>query len=171
MKNETWYRGEEAVAAGLADEVVPMPMRGDGTAEPEMRKQFDLTAYGYQGPARPESPKPAPPAAPAQGESTLVISIADVLDEETVARLRAAVQPPAAEPDPVAVVEPEPTAEPEAPAVPEPVAAAERPEAATPADDWAALTAHLTQPEPDPWPGLVAHLTATTSASSAATAA
>lgn len=58
MRAESWYTAEEAVAAGLADEVMPAPKkRGapepDGD-EPEMRKRYDLTAYGYQGPPKRE---------------------------------------------------------------------------------------------------------------------
>lgn len=164
MKNETWYRGEEAVAAGLADEVVPIPKRSGepGEPEPEMRKEFDLTAYGYAGPAKPEAPKPGPPPA-AEAQPTLTIALADLLDEETVARLRAAAAP-----------EPAPVIEPEAPVAPEPVAVVEPPEPAAPAepvDAWADITAHLTQTEPDPWAGLVSHLTNPTASSSAATEA
>lgn len=164
MKAETWYTAEEAVEAGLADETMPARKAKPEEAEPAMR-QFDLTAYGYTGPKQPE-PEPA-----AEAQPTLVISVADLLDPETVARLRAAVAPqPPAEPapaapvpveepaEPVAVVD-EPTAEPE-PEVPVP----------EPVDEWAAMVAHLAQEDPDPWAALVAHLTnSTTSASSAAT--
>lgn len=99
MKEETWYRGEEAVAAGLADECMPMPKRGDG--EPEMRQTFDLTAYGYRGPRQPETPKPAPPAVtpePAASQPTLTIPIGAALGEQIANALRAAVTP---EPAPV----------------------------------------------------------------------
>jgi hypothetical protein len=184
MKAETWYRGEEAVAAGLADEVVPIPKRGaePGQAEPgedepgpEMRKQFDLTAYGYTGPAKTEPPTPPPAADEAQ--PTLVISIADVLDEDTVARLRAAFQAPAVEPEPAAVA-PEPVVEPEVPAVPAPVAAIEPapPETAgvepEPIDDWTAMVSSLIPTDDaDDWSALVSHLTEPEASSSAATAA
>ena len=113
MKAETWYRGEEAVAAGLADECVPIPRRG-GDGEPEMRQSFDLTAYGYKGPRAPEAPKPAPPAvtsAPAASQPTLTIPIGAALGEQIADALRAAVTPA-----PVAAPVPEP-----APIVAEPV--------------------------------------------------
>ncbi|HWM95873.1 MAG TPA: head maturation protease, ClpP-related [Streptosporangiaceae bacterium] len=179
MQAESWYLPDDAVTAGLADEAIPTPKRGEpvepqpGPEEYEMR-QFDLTAYGYQGPARPEHPKPAPPAAKAEGEPTLVISVADLLDEDTVARLRAAVQPPAAEP--VAVVDPEPADEPEAPAEPEPVATAEHTEPAETgtqpddADGWTALVASLIPDDTDGWSALVTHLIEPDTSSSAATA-
>jgi ATP-dependent protease ClpP protease subunit len=160
MKAETWYLPDDAVENGLADEAVTTPKAGDPVEpdeddEPDMARAFDLAAYGYQGPKQPEPPKPAPPAMDVTehlaGPPQLVISVADLLDEDTVARLRAAVAPPAPEPvEPAPPAVPEPVAEVE-PAEPEPV-----PE---PVDEWAALTAHLTQPEPDTWSALISHLT------------
>ncbi|MEU1445501.1 head maturation protease, ClpP-related [Streptomyces mirabilis] len=110
MRAETWYLPEDAVTAGLADEATQTPKRGTPPAEPEpapgedepepeMRRSFDFAAYGYTGPQQPETPKPAPSAAqpPAEGQPQLVISIADILDEETVAKLRAAVREHGAE--------------------------------------------------------------------------
>lgn len=110
MRAETWYLPDAAVAAGLADvalsavpESTAEPDEGqeedddeDGLMEARMRAQFDLAAYGYVGPPR---PKPAPPtkaqAAAGEQPATLVISIADLLDEDVVARLRAAIKRPA----------------------------------------------------------------------------
>ncbi|MEV8032274.1 head maturation protease, ClpP-related [Streptomyces sp. NPDC086182] len=178
MRAESWFTAEEAVAAGLADELLPARKQQaqPEEAEPAMR-QFDLTAYGYHGPAKAETPNPTPPPVVdatehLAGQPTLVISIADLLDEDAVARLRAAVQPPA---EPAAVVDPEP-AEPEVPAEPAPVVVAEPLEPEAPAepaavDDWAATVAHLTDPQPDPWAAAVARFTHSTSASSAATEA
>lgn len=158
MLEETWLRAEEAVEQGLADEIVQpkqKPQQGD---EPEMRQQFDLTAYGYQGPRR-EEPK---------AEPTLTEDIRSLIGEEIAAQLAAAVAPPVENANPV-----EPVAEttpvelaPEPAAVPE----LEAP-AAEPVDEWAAMVAHLTQDEPDPWAALVNHLTSTTASSSAATEA
>jgi ATP-dependent protease ClpP protease subunit len=175
MVDETWFLADEAVAAGLADEVGPS--RTVAPEEPEMRKQFDLTAYGYTGPARPKDPEPAPPPVD-EAQPTLVISIADVLDADTVARLRAAFQAPAAEPKDIEyrgehgpeLVLPEPVVE------PEPVAAAEPIEPEAPAEPaaanaWAALTAGLVQPPSDPWAAAVARFTHSTSAASSATQA
>lgn len=175
MREETWLRAEEAVEQGLADEVV-QPKKAAPDAEPEMRREFDLTAYGYSGPKQPETPKPAPPAYfdvyVAEPAASLTIPIASALGEQLVAQLRAsfgeaavpsasAAEPeqPVEEPaEPVAVVE-EPPAEPAPEPAPEPV------------DEWAALTAHLTQDEPDAWSVLVSNLTTTASSSAATEAA
>jgi ATP-dependent protease ClpP protease subunit len=163
MVKETWYTAEEAVDAGLADELLPARKQQaePDEAEPQLRA-FDLTAYGYTGPAKPEPQT--------EQQSTLVISVADLLDEDTVARLRAAVQTPAAEP----AVEPEPTTEP-VPA--EPVAEAEPIEPAEPgtepeppADDWTAMVAALIPDDTDGWSALVSHLIEPDTSSSAATA-
>lgn len=68
MRDETWYTGDEAVAAGLADEVMAMPQKSDdaddeGTANaaPEsvyarMTASWDLAAYKYAG--RDNAPEP-----------------------------------------------------------------------------------------------------------------
>ena len=170
MVAETWYTAEEAVAAGLADEVVPTPKRDDG--EPEMRQQFDLAAYGYQGPRRDE-----PKAEAEQPESvTLTFNVGETFGKELTEMLRASVARRQAEPA-ASVAEDTTPAEPvdettpvePAPAEPaiEPV-----PEAPTaePVDEWAAVVAHLTQDEPDAWSVLVSNLT-TTASSSAATEA
>ncbi|MFE1205648.1 head maturation protease, ClpP-related [Streptomyces sp. NPDC058762] len=161
MVAETWYTAEEAVAAGLADEVVPTPKRGDG--EPEMRQQFDLAAYGYHGPRKDEPKAEGEWATPEPQPTTLTIPIGSALGQQIVEALREQVsgQPTETPAEPVAEttpVEPAPApAEPEAPA-------------AEPEDPWAAMTAHLTQDEPDAWSVLVSTLT-TTASSSAATEA
>ena len=161
MRSETWYLPEDAVDAGLADEAITAPKNGEPAAEPEpapseadpdMRKTFDLSAYGYRG-MQPREPKVEP---------QLVISVADLLDEDAVARLRAAVQPPAVEPE---------SAEPEVPGVPGLVAAIEEPLVDPAPDPWAAAVAHLIQPKPDPWADAFAHLVNPQPSSSAATAA
>jgi ATP-dependent protease ClpP protease subunit len=103
MLDETWLRAEEAVEQGLADEVVQPKKQPEPDAEPEMRKRFDLAAYGYQGP-RQEAPTPAPPPAAPEPSPQLVVSLADLLGDEVVAKLRAAVQSePAAGPVPEVV--------------------------------------------------------------------
>jgi len=193
MRAESWYLPDDAVEAGLADEAILTPKSGepvpepiepdDDETEPEMRRRFDFAAYGYQGPKR-EAPKPGPPPA-AEAQPTLVISIADALDEEAVARLRAAVQPqgtavdasapqcavcqmptaehasricerPGAESEPVAKTEPTEPAEP-----------GPQPE---PADDWTAMVAALIPDDADAWSALVSNVTEPDSSSSAATA-
>lgn len=116
MRAESWFLPEDAVKAGLADEAITMPKTGTPVEgpptvepEPEMHREFDLTAYGYQGPKQPERPKPAPPKAaggivdnpPVVGEDscTLTIPIGSALGEQLAAALRACVEP-AADPAP-----------------------------------------------------------------------
>ena len=168
MRSETWYLPEDAVTAGLADEATSVPKQGEPAApdeedEPDMARAFDLAAYGYTGPRR-EEPK-------AEAQPTLVLSVADLLDEDTVTRFRAAVAPPAEDTTPV---EPAPVVEQPAE---EPAAAIEQSAAepaapaAEPEDPWAALVAGLVQPPSDPWAAAVAHFTRNTSAASSATEA
>jgi ATP-dependent protease ClpP protease subunit len=179
MRAETWYLPEDAVDNGLADEAIAAPKAGtpaepDEEPEPDMARAWDLAAYGYTGPRQPEPE--------AQPESvTLTFNVGDAIGEQLLAVLRKDIAlrdaaPPveAAASEPVAEVTPvEPAAE--EPAV-EPEALAAEPEPETPAapaapeDPWAALTAHLTQDEPDAWSVLVSNLT-TTASSSAATEA
>ncbi|CAL9351475.1 ATP-dependent Clp protease proteolytic subunit [Streptomyces sp. enrichment culture] len=169
MRAETWYLPEDAVDAGLADEVVPTPARPgqEPDAEPDMRKQFDLTAYGYTGPRRDE-----PKAEAEQPESvTLTFTIGDAISEQLLAVLRKEAarreQAPPVEAmasDLVAEVTPVEPAPEEPASVPEPEAPA-----AEPVDEWAAVVARLVTPQPDPWAALVARFTHSTSAASSAT--
>lgn len=163
MRNETWYLPDDAVAAGLADEAIDMPKRGEpveprpGEDEPEMR-QFDLTAYGYQGPRGEEPTSGAP----------LAEDIRSLIGEEVAAQL-AAVAATSAEPVPPV----EPVAE-ATPVEPAPALATDPEQEAPvpePVDEWAATVAHLTHSQPDPWAAAVARFTHSTSASSAATEA
>lgn len=163
MVAETWFLADEAVAAGLADEVGPS--RGATPEEPEMREQFDLTAYGYAGPSQPEAPKPGPPPQ-AEAQPTLVISIADAIDGDFVEQLRAMVQQRGAPVEPTVEIIPEPVAE--LPAEPEPEDTTPQPE---PADEWATDLAHFTADPADEWAADLAHLVDYDSSSSAATEA
>ncbi|MFI1889822.1 head maturation protease, ClpP-related [Streptomyces jumonjinensis] len=185
MKTETWYLPEDAVAAGLADEAqapqagTPAPAEPEPQPEPErepdMRRAFDPAAYGYHGP-RPARPEP-------EQQPTMVISIADALDEDAIARLRAAVasRPEPLTPGPVpqelldAIDAEAAQQEQHVAAVETHIAAAEddadpkQPAPETPAPDpWAEMVAHLIEPAPDPWAALTSHLTEPT-ASPAAT--
>lgn len=58
MRAETWYTGEEAVAAGLADEVAGAPIVGDDAPVP--RNEFDLSVFAWAG----RTAAPAPVLAP-----------------------------------------------------------------------------------------------------------
>ncbi|MGK9463927.1 head maturation protease, ClpP-related [Streptomyces sp. G6] len=169
MRSETWYLPEDAVDAGLADEAVEFPKSGQSIPapaaepEPEMRKAFDLTAYGYHGPRAEEAPEPV---ALERESHTLSEDIRSLIGEEIAAQLAAAVAPP------VDVAPPEEPVVETTPVEPEPERPATVPEPEEPAavDEWAAMTAHLTQDEPDAWSVLVSTLT-TTASSSAATEA
>lgn len=173
MRAETWYLPDEAVEAGLADEAVAAAPAGDD--DPAMRAGWDLATYGYAGPKEPDRPKPGPPPAKATIEEpaqppTLVISIADVLDDDLIARLRAAVQAPADVSDePLGTGPDETAADPAAPPVAaEPAAptdSAPEPAAPAPEDGWDAIIAGLTTPEHDAWAGAFAHLIQTTASS------
>lgn len=199
MHAETWYLPDAAVEAGLADvalDAVPASPDGD-PGEPDedepteddlaarLHAQFDLAAYGYAGPPKRERPKPAPPKAKADEQPALVISIADLLDEDTVTALRAAVrergaaaaaefggtvEPSAVPVRPVGTGQAGAEAAPESPPVaPEPPTNNATPAAdpsATP-DSWAAAFAALTTPRSDLWANAFAHLTTDPASSSA----
>ncbi len=106
MKAETWYSAQEAVDAGLADEVDPAPAPDPAPDSPV--DQFDLSVFNFAGRAAAPAPAsgatpvaPSPAAAPAAGttpqegipvafsdESTKVLrqqlGVADDADEVTI---------------------------------------------------------------------------------------
>lgn len=120
MSVESWYTADEAVAAGLADEVAQRPAQA--AAGVPMDKAWDLTMFAYAGREKAPAPavaKVAPEtvevkpavgervltpadvkaaavpveAAPSeQAKPALTINIAEALDAETVEALRAAVR-------------------------------------------------------------------------------
>ncbi|MFD8234004.1 head maturation protease, ClpP-related [Streptomyces sp. NPDC059696] len=162
MRAETWYLPEDAVDNGLADEAVQAPKAGTPTEpaeepEPDMARAWDLAAYGYQGPRRHE-----PKDETEQPTSvTLTFNVGDAVGEQLLAALRKDAElrdtapPVEAAPvaEPVAETTPVEPAPEEPAAVPEPEAPA-----AEPVDEWAALTAHLTQDDADTWSALVSNL-------------
>lgn len=169
MRAESWYLPEDAVKAGLADEALAVPKKGEPVEdEPDMARAFDLAAYGYAGPkwAEPE-PQPA--------QVTLTFNLGESIDEHVFESLRemvarrdpapevaaAPAEPGPVQDEPVEAPAPEATAIAEPP--PEPSAETE------PADEWAAVVARFAQFQPDPWAAAVARFTRKTSASSAAT--
>lgn len=93
MKAETWYKAQDAVDAGLADELLPAKAAADEDTPEEMAARYDLAAYGYAGPPR---PKPGPPPAKAQTEEAapvaLTITLGDAVGEQLLAALRASVK-------------------------------------------------------------------------------
>jgi hypothetical protein len=121
-----------------------------------MARAWDLAAYGYTGPRR-EEPK---------AEAGLTEDIRGLIGEEVAAQLREAVAPGTEDTAPAEPVEdPAPEAHADDPIDPEEPAA--EPE---PADEWTALTAHLTPDDDDTWSALVSNLTEPDASSSAATA-
>lgn len=60
MHAETWYNGEEAVAAGLADEFMDAPKN-----DKAKKNEWDLSIFSYAGRSAAPAPAHIPPAAPA----------------------------------------------------------------------------------------------------------
>lgn len=146
MRAETWFTAEEAVAAGLADEVTKRPASepGDGgqTAAPAMDNEWDLSVFRYAG----REAAPAPTAT-AEGRNTE----SPVREGEPTPR-----QPLAEDLAP----EPEPERELAEPVEETPSEPSPEEEDNEPADDWAVLTARLTQQDDaDDWSALVSTLT------------
>ncbi|MFF0138540.1 head maturation protease, ClpP-related [Streptomyces sp. NPDC005227] len=179
MQSESWYLPDDAVAAGLADVALSVPKAGEPVEQPEeeepdMARAWDLAAYGYAGPDKPEAPKPGPPAASEAQPVTLTFNLGEAVGQELFAALRETVAH-RGEHGPELVLPEAETAEPETPAVPEtpPVTDTAGPDAEPePAPDpWADAMSRLTQPKPAPWAEAFAHLINPQPSSSAATAA
>ena len=138
MKDETWYLADEAVEAGLADEVA-RPARQDEDDAPAMAAKWDLSVFRYAGRAAAPAPvtahtDPDPPPADQAHEEPVTPEVSGSSHEQ---------EPPAPDPDP-------PPADPEPPDGP----ADETTEADADApDDWAEMAAHLIEPpsEADEW--------------------
>jgi ATP-dependent protease ClpP protease subunit len=104
MKRESWYSAEEAVAAGLADEVDD-PTRKAESAPDEMAvaASWDLSVFRYAGRDKAPDPQPAarakpgPTAAPA-ADGVLTTNIASLVGEQIANALRASVTPEPATP-------------------------------------------------------------------------
>lgn len=140
MLAETWYTAQEAVEAGLADEVAPSRQRPEeGEPGDPMANSWDLSIFRYAG--RQAAPSPVASAAPAEPATPAAPSATEP-EAPAAAEGDEHQEPAAEEPEP-------PAAEPASPA-----------EADEPADEWAALTAHLTQQDDaGDWSALVSHLT------------
>jgi hypothetical protein len=65
MQAETWYFADEAVAAGLADEVAK-PARQDAAGDQALAASWDLTVYNYAHAGRDDAPAPETVEPPAQ---------------------------------------------------------------------------------------------------------
>lgn len=154
MRAETWFNAEEAVAAGLADEV-EAPVRKEEQPEP-VAARWDLTVFNYAG--RDHAPAPVlnqQPVAPATG-GVVAQALVDVGEGGTDCVVPNSTTALRGEHGPESV---------ELPAETTPVVATAPPEP----NGWASLTAHLCEPAPNPWAALVAHLTDNHASSSTAT--
>jgi ATP-dependent protease ClpP protease subunit len=138
MLAETWYSADEAVEAGLADEVDSPAWQGQEPAPAaQPAAKWDLTVFRHAG--REQAPAPV--------LNTAATTEAPVEETSVVEE-----QPLAAEP----TAEVEPAIEPTTPMEPEPAP-----------DPWTALTAHLTVPPAAPWAALTTHLIPAASPSAA----
>lgn len=157
MRAETWFSAQEAVDAGLADEVESLPRKGE-QAEETVTARWDLSVFNYAG--REQAPAPVINASPEAQAGGLVEGLAAVGEGGTDCRIFTASSGAKLieehGPEVVDLLEgvrvrpAEPTAEPEP-------------------DAWAAITAHLYTPAPDSWAAVVANLTNPTTSHSAAT--
>ncbi|MFD3917127.1 head maturation protease, ClpP-related [Streptomyces sp. NPDC058603] len=140
MRAESWYLAQEAVDAGLADEVLPARKEAEPEPEPVMANRWDLSVFRYAGREAAPAPQPLAAAEP----PSLMFTAGSVITEEMVALLRASVTDEPSEPEPVEAApqnnEPEPVTAPADESI-DPAAA---PDAAP--DEWAASVAHLTTP-------------------------
>ncbi|MFD7554121.1 head maturation protease, ClpP-related [Streptomyces sp. NPDC059835] len=146
MKAETWFNAEEAVEAGLADEVEALPRKGE-QAEEAITARWDLSVFNYAG--REQAPAPVP-VVKAQAEPVEQPDLGEQDCELT--------------PTPVVEMTIQGEHGPEVLNLASHLAGRVQP--VTEPDPWAQLTAHLTQPAPDPWAGLVANLTSSSAATS-----
>lgn len=161
MRAETWFSAQEAVDAGLADEVEALPRKGEKVEE-QVTARWDLSVFNYAGRAAAPAPvfNVAEPAAPTGG---IVEGLTAVGENGSDCMVPAAPATRVMEmtlqgehgPEVVDLL-PHLAGEPELVREPEP-------------DAWASLTARLWQPPADPWAAAVAHLTDTTTSHSAAT--
>lgn len=88
MRAETWFNAEEAVAAGLADEVEALPRKGE-QAEETVTARWDLSVFNYAG--RDQAPAPVTttaepavePATDPEPEAAPLANEAPVIEEPT----------------------------------------------------------------------------------------
>lgn len=167
MQAETWYSAEEAVAAGLADEVAPAPRRKEPEPQAPAARAEQLIRAAFRYKDREHAPEPVLKAQAEQpATSGVVEGGTDCVTTTPTAELRGEHGPELVDLHidgqqiAAAVVAQlltnQETAPAETPAAPEPEP-----------DPWASLTAHLTETAPNPWAALVARLTDTPSSSAA----
>lgn len=94
MKAETWYTAKEAVAAGLADEVMPVPERETEEApDTRLKTLWDLSAYRYAG----RTEAPAPPVKAQTAQLHMRVDTSTIAAQVTEA-IRNAIRPRPADP-------------------------------------------------------------------------
>lgn len=139
MTAETWYTAEEAVAAGLADEVASAQASTHSITEANSPqdlsgRSWDLSVFNYAG--RSEAPDPLA----ALGTEPAAEPVESVPADPSTTEQPAAEAEPAAEPlEPLIALD----------AGPDPWAELVAAYAATPADPWAALAAQYLNPSPE----------------------
>ncbi|MFI9079127.1 head maturation protease, ClpP-related [Streptomyces sioyaensis] len=183
MRAETWFTAEEAVAAGLADEVAKPkePAGAPGGAPAAMDNSWDLSVFRFAG--RGEAPAPpvgnavgaaeAAPVRPGEPEPGTKPATEDAepnaeTDQDTDGT--PAGQQDTATPDTDTVQDSEPpTSEDTVPDTSSDLSDGEdtSTEGPTDDDDWAAMTASLISDDADDWSALVSNLTADPASSSA----
>lgn len=133
MKAETWFNAEEAVASGLADEVEALPRKGEKVDE-QVTARWDLSVFKHAG--REQAPAP------------VLTNQAELVEHPDPGEQDCEQAQPA-----LTVIDHTPLIPMSAELLNEAAEAAEalRPAAEQLLDSWTALTAHLTQPAPDPW--------------------
>lgn len=108
MAEETWFTADEAVAAGLADEAMPMrPKKAEQAEEPAalaavMNRTWDLSMFRYAG--REQAPAPKTTLVPGQRLTAAMLNGVDISAHvESVAPAPAVEETPAAEAETITV--------------------------------------------------------------------
>ncbi len=98
MAAETWFTAEEAVAAGLADEAMPMkPKKADADDEQlattaNMNRSWDLSMYHYAGRTSAPAPVISSPAMAAGQVFTAELIRSSVIDEKLLDLIRSTIR-------------------------------------------------------------------------------
>jgi len=77
MREETWYFADEAVEAGLADEVAKPLRQDEPEADRALAASWDLSVYNYAHTSRDHAPAPDITPAPASGGIVTGLTVVD----------------------------------------------------------------------------------------------
>lgn len=167
MAAETWYTADEAVAAGLADEVAPLTPRD--AREPDPVAAWDLSVFRHAGRAAApapavRAPEPVEPVAAFQSATTtttagtsalggVIVTYTAPTNTTTATTSTVTVTAPPVEPATDSTTTPSVSTPDTATLAPTSTPLADATDGAptqppTPATGWAGLTAHLTTPTP-----------------------